>query len=160
MHVGRQVGVLQHLGIAADGGKRRAQLVGNIANEFGLAFLAHGEFFLPHVCVLCQLFQAIGQLICLAQASFSGEHERGAFFTVAHLLRELAQRLGQEVPNNVSQQERGKCNGHYALQKRTGCRGAVDGMIEKHGKARGKHCHERGKNCEVKAQVIHCFQLS
>ena len=151
---------MQHLGIAADSGKRRAQLMGNIANEFGLAFFAHGELFLPHVRVLRQLLQAIGQVIGLAQASFSGEHKRGALFAVAHFLRELAQGLGQEVPNNVSQQKRGKRNRHYAFHKRKGCGSVVDGVIEKHGKARGKHCHERGKNCEVKAQVIHCFQLS
>ena len=95
----RQVGVGQHLGVAADGGQRRAQLVRNIADELVLALLFDGQVVLLLLRGLHQLLEVHRQLIGLKHAPVGFERDVGAVAVRGRLLRQIAERLGQEMPD-------------------------------------------------------------
>ena len=94
MQRGRQVGVGEHLGVAADGRQRRAQLMRDVADELVLAALFDGEVVLLLGGGLDEALEVAGQQIGLVHAAVGLERDGRAAAERCHLLRQVAKRLG------------------------------------------------------------------
>ena len=69
VQLGRQIGVFQHFGVAADGGERRAQLVSHVADEGRLSALFQREVVLLRLHGLDEALEVGGQLVGFEKAA-------------------------------------------------------------------------------------------
>ena len=105
MQRGRQIGVGEHLGVAADGGQRRAQLVRDVADELVLAALLDVQVVLLLGGGLHEALEIAGQQVGLVHAAVGFERDGRAVAERRRLLRQVAQRFGQEMADKQADAE-------------------------------------------------------
>ena len=157
VQLGRQVGVFQHLGVAADGGERRAQLVRHVADERRLTTLLQHQVVLLGFHGLRHGLEVGRKLVGFEQAAVGFERHVGARAVRGRLLRQQTQRFGQEMPDDQAEREYDDADGNKQ-QKRL--RREVEGekaheQEHRAGEKREQRCQQR----EVCLQSFYCLNL-
>ena len=157
MQRGRQVGVGEHLGVAADGRQRRAQLMRDVADELVLAALLDGKVMLLLGGGLHEALEVAGQQVGLVHAAVGLERDGRAAAERCHLLRQVAKRFGQEMADKQADAEDDHADRDKDQQDRYG------GVVHEHAHDgrdhRSEQAEQRGQEREICLQPFYSLNL-
>ena len=125
MELWRQVGIIEELGVAADGRQGSAQLVRHIADEFVLPVAFAHQLALLRLHLIDQAADGDRDGVCLIQAPVRGEFDIDSAAIQLDLANKQKERLGKEMPDHQAQHEgdqrrrhkQRECSPRYAEQE-------------------------------------------
>ena len=157
VQLGRQIGVFQHFGVAADGGERRAQLVSHVADEGRLSALFQREVVLLRLHGLDEALEVGGQLVGFEKAAVRLERHVGARAVRGGPLRQKTEGFRNEMPDDQAERKHRHTDGDEQ-QKRL--RREVEGEEANQEQYRaGEEREQRCQQREVCLQSFYCLNL-
>ena len=143
---GRHVGIHEGFGVAANGRKRRAQLVGHVANKARLSVFLHGKVAHLGFCFCAQGNEVFGKLVGLVKLAFRLNID--ARVSMKNRLRahvQIGKGLGQVVANDEAQRERERRARKQEPEKQPYI-GNAENAHQKKGEYRSRHGENSGQN--------------